>query len=146
MSDDEENKRPAVAEPDAQDAVAMPPVPSEGTTAALAYVTAVNADLRFFDFIIRTTLNQDYMRYVAKQTLDGKTPHHNDPTHLATTAPGPSVRFLRENSQALLEMFVARLVDNFQKYLVDAIREILRSKPAMLSTTKQSITLEELLK
>ncbi len=43
-------------------------------------------------------------------------------------------------------MFVARLVDNFQKYLVDLIREILRSKPAMLSTKQQAISLEDVLK
>ena len=43
-------------------------------------------------------------------------------------------------------MFVARLVDNFQKYLVDLIREILRSRPAMLSTKQQAISLEDVLK
>jgi hypothetical protein len=42
-------------------------------------------------------------------------------------------------------MFFVRLIDNFQKYLVDVIREVLRSKPTMLRTRQQSITLEELL-
>lgn len=37
-------------------------------------------------------------------------------------------------------------MDNFQSYIVELIRLVLHAKPSMLSTKKQSITLEDLLK
>ena len=120
--------------------------PSEGTAAALAYATASIADLQFFHFIIQTVTGIDYVAYVAKQALDGKDRDEvKSPDELLKIAAGARTKILRKNAQALLEMFFARLVDNFQKYLVDVIREILRSKPTMLRTRQQSITLDELL-
>lgn len=124
----------------------LPRPPAKGTAAADLYIKAVDADLGFFNFIISVVLHGDYAAYVAKQVLDGKDYKDKDPSQLASTNPGPRTRYLRKNSQALLEMFVSRLVDNFQKYLVDLIREVLRSKPSMLSSRQQSLTLEELLK
>jgi hypothetical protein len=121
--------------------------PAEGTQAALAFVKAAVAGDRFFHFIIDTVLHGDYFGYAAKQALDGKVEYKTkDVSDLALTNPGPRTRFLRANSQALLEMFVSRLVDSFQKYLVDVIRDVLHSKPSILSTRQQSLTLEELLK
>jgi hypothetical protein len=121
-------------------------IPSEGTAAALAYVRASYADNRFFHFIIDNVVRGDYVVYVAKQTLDGKDYKAKNPSDLVRMDPGPRTKYLRENSQVFLEMFVSRLVDNFQKYLVDVIREVLHSKPSMLSTRQQSLTLEEVLK
>jgi hypothetical protein len=121
-------------------------LPSEGTAAALAFVKAASADDRFFHFIIDTVLSGDYFAYIARQAIDGKQDYKGKtPTDLALTDPGPRTKFLRENSQALLEMFVARLVDNFQTYVVDIVREVLHCKPSILSTRQQSFTLEEIL-
>ena len=47
--------------------------------------------------------------------------------------------------RVVLEMFLARVVDNFQTYVVDLVRAVLHAKPAMLSTRQQTLTLEELL-
>ena len=109
-----------------------------------AYVRAASTDVSFFNFIIQTVLHVDHMQHVARQTLDNKE-YLKDAGKLAQEDPGRGTRFLRENAQGFLEMFVARMVDNFQKYLVDLIREILHSKPDMLRTRQQSLTLEELL-
>jgi hypothetical protein len=120
-------------------------LPREGTTASLAYAKDSIADLKFFHFIIRRVTASDYTAYVARQALDGKDLDVKDPYELLDTAPGAQTKILRENAQTLLQMFFVRLIDNFQKYLVDVIREILRSKPTMLRTRQQTITLDELL-
>jgi hypothetical protein len=123
-----------------------PRAPSEATSAALAYINASRADKALFLFIIQVVLRGDYTTYIAKHALDGRELEHKQPDDLARTEAGPLTKRLREHRQALLEMFVSRQVDNFQKYLVDLIREILRSKPSMLSTGQQLLTFEELLK
>jgi hypothetical protein len=111
----------------------------------MAYARAGSADLRIFHFIVQTATSSDYIAYVAKQALDGKEHSVKSSGDLLLEAPGPRTKILRENRQALLQMFFSRLIDNFQKYLVDVIREILRSKPKMLRTRQHSITLDELL-
>jgi hypothetical protein len=120
-------------------------LPREGTTASLAYAKGSIADLKFFNFIIRVVTTSDYATYVAQQALNGNDPDVKDPNELLDTAPGDRTKILRENAQTLLQMFFVRLIDNFQNYLVDVIREILRSKPTMLRTRQQTITLDELL-
>jgi hypothetical protein len=129
----------------ADDEPLLPP-PTYGTSALEAYTRASMADVRFFSFICDTVISSDYIAHVAKQALDGVELKEKRPSELAQSEPGTRTIFLRRNSQALLEMFIARLVDNFQKYLVDLIREILRSKPTMLSTKLQTMTLEDVLK
>jgi hypothetical protein len=131
---------------EAEQAKEFSPPPTRGTSALLAYVRASRTDMRFFSFICDTVISSDYIAHVARRALDGVELKEKQPSDLARSEPGVRTRFLRENSQALLEMFVSRLVDNFQKYLVDLIREILRSKPAMLSTKLQTMTLEDVLK
>jgi len=123
-------------------------IPAEGTAAAAGFAKAMIADLRFFMFIIENTAHTDYVSYVARHALEGKDwdREFDAAVRLAEVDPGVRTKFLRANQQALLEMFLSRLVDAFQKYLVDVIREILHSKPALLSTRQQSLTLEELLK
>lgn len=125
----------------------IPAIPKDGTKAAQAYFRAAWADFRFFHFIIDIVLRGDYLAFVAKQALEGSDEYKKvEPRQLATTDPGPLTKFLRKNRQVLLEMFLARLVDNFQTYLVDLVRQVLHAKPAMLSTRQQTLTLEELLR
>lgn len=131
--------------PDQHRRLPLPPV--DGTVAAADYFNAARREFRFFHFIIDTVLSRDYVSFVARKALDGQDDYQSvTPTDLARTAPGPGTKFIRENRQLLLEMFVARLVDNFQKYLVDLVRTVLRAKPQMLSTKQQTVTLEEILK
>lgn len=125
----------------------MPAPPKDGTKAAEAYFRSAWSDFGLFHFIIDVVLRGDYFAFVAKQALEGSEEYKNvEPAQLATTDPGPLTKFLREKRQVLLEMFLARLVDNFQTYLVDLVRAVLHSRPAMLSTRQQTLTLEELLK
>lgn len=124
-----------------------PAVPEYGTTAAQAYFRAAWSDFGLFRFIIDVVLTGDYVTFVAKQALEGSKEYKNvEPSRLATTDPGRLTTFLRSKRQVLLEVFLARLVDNFQTYLVDLVRAVLHAKPAMLSTRQQTLTLEELLK
>jgi hypothetical protein len=123
----------------------FPKPPIEGTAGACAYVNASHADFRLFAFITDTVLHVDYGAYVARQALDGKEQIITEAGALADREPGPRTKFLRINRQVFLEMFLSRMVDNFQNYLVDLIREILHSNPSMLSTRQQSLTLEEVL-
>ncbi len=125
----------------------IPEVPKDGTKAAQAYFRAASSDFGLFHFIIDVVLRGDYIAFVAKQALEGRDEYKKvEPSELATTEPGPRTKFLRKNRQVLLEMFLGRLVDNFQAYLVDLVRTVLHAKPAMLSTRQQTLTLEELLR
>jgi hypothetical protein len=103
--------------------------------------------LGLFHFIVETVLGADWVAHVASRALDGKDDYKElDPASLARKDPGQRTAYLRGNRQLLLEMFVSRAVDNFQIYLIDLIRTVLRSRPQMLSTSKQSLSLEEVLR
>ncbi len=43
-------------------------------------------------------------------------------------------------------MFVARLVDGFQTYVVDLIRAVLRARPEMLTLRRPTVSLEDILR
>lgn len=129
---------------------APPTTPLESrhfTLAARSCRDSVEADLRFFHFLIDSVVAGDFVAFTARRALDGaEWDHEMTPSRLATIQPGPRTLFLRQNRQSLLEMFLGRLVDAFQKYLVDLIRDILRRKPDILRTRKESLTVEELLR
>jgi len=125
----------------------LPKRPDEATEPAAQYFRAADRDISLFHFIIDTVLASDYVAHVARRALDDTKEVGNlTPSELARTAPGPRTTFLRRQRQALLEMFVSRLVDNFQTYLVDLVRAVLRSKPQMLSSRQRSVSLEMILK
>lgn len=118
------------------------PIPERGTTAALAYFWASTADDRLFQFVIDTALRGDFVAYVAKSALDGKSDYKTmDPVTLAKSEPGPRTTALRQSSQELLEMFLSRAVDNFQAYIVDIVRSVLHKQPRILSARKQELSL-----
>jgi hypothetical protein len=125
----------------------MPSLPAKGTAAAQGFFAAARFDSSLLHFIIDVVLRGDHIAFVAKHALEGSEEYKKlDPAQLATADPGPLTRFLRNRRQVLLEMFLARLIDNFQSYLVDLVRAVLHARPAMLSTRQQTLTLEELLK
>jgi hypothetical protein len=64
---------------------------------------------------------------------------------LAQESPGPNVRYFSTQSQALMEMFLCRIVDNFQNYIIDIIRLALKTEPRMLYSKDDSVPLADLL-
>lgn len=123
------------------------------TTSAHDYFAAGLSDRRLFHFIIDTVLVGDYAVHIAETALAGidkkdrKDPPQklSSPTELARVSPGSRTKRLRDQSQELLELFLSRGVDNFNRYLVDLIRAVLRQQPSILKSKQQSLTLEEIL-
>jgi len=107
------------------------------SSAAEAYFVALDHDLALHTLTIDVALRADYMAFVAKQALDGKSYKDSDPVVLARTDPGPITTELRKHSQQFMEMFLARSVDNF--------RAVLRRKPEILTNSQPSISVETLL-
>src|SRR2546426_1775369 len=96
------------------------PPPERGTSALLEYFWTGSCDLHLFHFVIDTVMAGDYVAYVAKRALAGvTTPGHKKPTDLAKSEPGRRITILRQSRQELLEMFLTRIVDNFQAYLTE---------------------------
>src|SRR5687768_11668729 len=105
-------------------------VPAQGTVAARDYFHAAGTTLTLFNFIIQTVVGGDYVTEVARRALEGRDLDPSlTPGELAKSAPGVRTKFLRLRSQELLEIFLTRHVDNFEKYVIDVLREVLRSKP-----------------
>ena len=57
------------------------------------------------------------------------------PLDLAKRDPGPGIRELRKHRQQFVEMFISRSVDNFQCYVVQLVREVLRIRPEILKSS-----------
>lgn len=115
------------------------------SSAAEAYFVALDHDLALHTLTIDVALRSDYMAFVARRALDGKGLPDSDPVKLAQTDPGPITTELRKHSQQFMEMFLARTVDNFQCYIVDLVRAVLRKRPEILTNSQPSISVETLL-
>jgi hypothetical protein len=116
------------------------------TEPASQYFAASERDMWLFHFVVETVFMGDYVEYLAKRALDGGTGDEcSTPTELARTTPGTLTLALVKQSQLLYEMFLARSVDNFGKYLVDLIRQVLQKQPSILKSRQQSLTLEDIL-
>jgi hypothetical protein len=121
--------------------------PERGTPALLEYLWSSTCDFRLFHFVIDTTLASDYAAHVVKQALAGNDAYKSiDPTSLAKDDPGRRTRALRASSQEMLEMFLVRSIDNFQIYLVEAIRAVLHKQPRVLADRKLELSLGQILK
>lgn len=140
----------------------IPKRPRTATSAATAYFEAANRDLSLFHFVIETVLATDYVAFIAKRALDESDERARQraggitssvkpevqkisPSELAVTNPGTRTKELRRQRQLLLEMFVARATDNFNRFLVDLIREVLEKQPSILKSRQQSLTIEDIL-
>lgn len=129
------SKRPPSSPP-------LEPPPERGTSALLEYYWASSCDFRLFSFLIDTVLTGDFVAHIASQALDGKGKDDSiSPADLARTNPGSRTKVLRQSRQELIEMFYSRAVDNFQIYVVEIIRAVLRKKPQILSARRQELTL-----
>ena len=120
--------------------------PERVTRPALAYFKASSRNLGLFHFVIDTVLTGDYVVHIAKRALDGKElDKDTDAATLARQEPGPRTKQLRKYSQELLEAFFVRFVDNFEVYLADILRGVLRQRPEILRSRQQTVTLEYVL-
>ena len=125
----------------------VPPGPPERVTGpASDYFKTSYRNLGLFSFVIDTVLTGDYVVHIASRALDGKELDKQiDPADLAKKEPGPRTKQLRKFAQELLEAFFVRFVDNFEVYLSDILREVLRKKPDILRSRQQTVTLEHVL-
>ena len=122
---------------------APPGPPDSGTRACHAYFKDAGQSFSLLSFLIDAVLRTDYMRHVAKKALEpDESPRAESPAVLAETDPGPAVRHLRRQSQLLLELFLSRLIDGFQCYLVELLREVLSAQPQILKSSQPSLSLE----
>jgi len=119
--------------------------PTTGTAAAKAFFSGAEKDFKLYLFFVNLVVSSDYIVYVAKQALESKPWKDKDALALVETDPGKNTQFLRRHRQEWMQMFITRFVDNFQRYLVDLLREVLRKQPAILRTSQTSITLERVL-
>jgi hypothetical protein len=120
--------------------------PEDGSASAEEFFRENHGIFGLFNFVIDSVLASDYTVYVAGKALAGETwGEISTPAELANRNPGTRTIYLRRNRQALLEMFLGRAVDNFQKYLTDVIREVLKQQPAMLKSKQNTVSLEEVL-
>jgi hypothetical protein len=108
------------------------------TKSAFCYKKAVLSDFTVFGYICQTMIMSDDLMNAIHKVLEGQD---------SITKPIKRSKIFRKNySQTMLEMIFSRLVDNFNKYLVDIIEEILLIKPEILSSSEQTISTEEVLK
>lgn len=125
----------------------LPALPVTGTSAAASYYSTFGRNISLFHFLLDTVLTGDYVAHVAKVALDetGSLKKIDTPADLARQQPGSRTKYLRQYTQPLLEMFFVRDIDNFEKYLVDLVRIVLKARPDLLKSSKKSLTLEEIL-
>jgi hypothetical protein len=119
------------------------PTPPTGTQSCQQYFADSKASLALLGFVLDTIMVSDFTVAVAKQALEG--PENlkiRSPGELAKTSPGPRTLHIRKNSQLFLELFLARLVDNFQCFIVAIIREVLNVQPRVLVNAQPSLSLE----
>lgn len=125
--------------------------PELSTKSGVMYFDSTIRDVDFFFFIIDTVLIGDYIPYHAKKTLelaDGlivESEMAKSPEELMQTKPGNRLKKLRQHSQEFIEMIYSRQVDNFQTYIVNLVREILKVKPNILHNNHPSISIAQLL-
>lgn len=121
-------------------------LPTTGSNSAAKYFSSVKKDLGLFYFVINVVTNADYASYRAREALDGNDDIYSAPDELLNENPGKLTLQLRGYRQELIEMFFSRLIDNFQVYIVDIIREILKIKPQILHNRQPEVSMEQLLK
>lgn len=125
--------------------------PDISTKSGALYFDSTLSDLEFLFFIIDTVLIGDYIPYHAKKTLelaDGLAAENEvikSPEELMQKKPGNCIKKLRQHSQEFIEMIYSRQVDNFQTYIVNLVREILKVQPNILHNNHPQISIAQLL-
>lgn len=118
------------------------PPPSRVTNAARRFFDAASKDGQLLGLIADTVLKGDYIAERARAALEQE---EWDESLKPGDVKGPRTKALASHRQELLEMLIARAVDNFQMYVVEIVREVLHAKPAILTSRDPSISTEYLL-
>ena len=119
---------------------------SEVTYAGKSYFVRTHAAINLFIFIIHVSATSDEKAHIARLALAGTDfSEKSKITEFLSKNPGPRVQYLRSNSQLLLELFVTRLMDNFNTYLSDIVGEAFKAKPEILRY-KETVRLDQLMK
>lgn len=121
-------------------------IPFEGTKSALRYFISITRDLNFFMFIINTVSIADKRPYHEKMKLEKFDGETSDRNIIKNENPGLRIKKFRKHSQDFIEMIFSRLINNFQIYIVDLIREILQVKPEILINNQPTISISQVLK
>jgi hypothetical protein len=98
------------------------------------------------NFIVNTVLTADFMPFQLEQVMEGNNPDEISAAELARRNPGHRTQFMRRHSQVFLEMVISRLVDNFQRYVSELLREVLRRQPNILKTSEKSLSMDDVLR
>jgi hypothetical protein len=124
-------------------------VPTGFTEPLLRLVIRHAADRELFSYIGEFPKNVDSAAWILKSALgtSKELTSLNTMTAegLAAESPGSHVNFLKRHQQALMEMFLCRIVDNFQGYIIDLIRLALNTDPRMLHSKEETVPLSDLL-
>ena len=116
------------------------------THSAQDYFRASFRNVGLLGFLADSILVGDFMVHRLREMLDdNKMETEIDPTMLARQSPGPRTRHLRKYGQELVESFLTRLVDSFQVYLSDILREVLVKRPEILRSREPTVSLDYLL-
>ena len=116
------------------------------TKSAFDYFTASNRNLGLLYFLVDTIATGDEMLKLVRELLAGADMNEEvTPTTDADRANGPRIRMLKKYTKELIEAFYVRLVDNFEVYLSDIVREVLRKKPEILRSRQQTVNMEYVL-
>jgi hypothetical protein len=129
----------------------VPPAPpAQLTRAGAVYFDELDHILGFPALVVDTVVKSDYFLHELSRILaehrDNTVVPQISPDDLIRTDHGIRSKALARHIQMLLEMVIVREVDNFQKYLVDLLREVLKMKPEILASSEKSISLEQVLK
>lgn len=117
--------------------------PQIGTISYKQYYAESKSSIKLLAFILDSVMTSDFVSAVAKQALQGpENLQIESPGELAKTSPGPRTLHIRKNRQLYLELFISRLVDNFQCYVVSIIREVLNVQPRILVSSQPTLSLE----
>lgn len=112
--------------------------PDTGTAAASQYYKAAYETWRFIDFVVDTVFVMDESARKLSKIAGVK-----DSGNVEKKGDRISRKeFLLRNSQLMMQMFLARLVDNFQTYIVEVIRSVLVKRPEILTSKDRQLSLE----
>lgn len=97
--------------------------------------------------MLNASVFADNAAFVAGKILRGDSdlPKDFDPLVPLSQTHGPHLRLFRAVNRPLMEMILIRLADNLTTYLLDLIGECIRSRPGMLKSAKDQMSIEAIL-
>lgn len=118
--------------------------PERGTESLARYCEHAFSTYSIYHFIAHVAALADAMPVHLKQIIDeDKKPEElPSPIEIATSSPGPNIIQLRRYSKHLSQLMASRLVDNFQCYISEILRECFTTERRVLHSSEPSLSLE----